>query len=165
MSWHSGDGCKMNRSTSGDGGCHCSQFSSCDCSFFTAVLNRTFHKQCLFMLFLKGGQVAVSHCASAVILAKHQMESVLAGSNGDGVRQLQHRQWQHGTCPSAVGTVCCGGFVVAANSVWRWILNFVIFYTCCQMFSILFHLTFFIIWPIFNFKCCASFFPLCYSHF
>ncbi len=61
------------------------------------------------MLFLKGGQVAVSHCAPAVILAKHQMESFLAGSSGDGVRQLQHRQWRHGTCPSAVGTVGGGG--------------------------------------------------------
>ncbi len=84
--------------------------------------------------------MAVSHCASAVILAKHHMESVLAGSSGDGVRQLQLRQWQPGTCPSAVGTVGGGGFVVAANSVWRWILNFVIF---LHLLSIVFYFVLF----------------------
>ncbi len=78
----------------------------------------------------EGSQVAASHCAfSCIIMAEHQLESVLVGSHGDKCRRCD-KDGGGSASPYTMWTVGSSGSVVATISVWSWILTFTKFYAC-----------------------------------
>ncbi len=72
---------------------------------------------------MKGGSLSVAF--SWDIMAKRQLDSVLAGNNSDGSIRLRQSS---GARLSAVGTAGGGSGGETAISVWSWTQSFVLFF-------------------------------------